>query len=225
MSLARRQLRGQIRFSKDGWADLQRYHQQIAEALQQVLAALAARNPKLAAKFLNRKAELKRTRQNLRLRHIRELRADIPHSKASSAVYLDMLDTLNDVLAHTFNIAYILQEHSAQPLAGQFRSLRTGSFVKMSLINTQQLPEIMNGTDTRLLPETMNVGNTRLLPETENEPDTEPVYTAINGINAQPLYETINGANAQPLYVAMNKTNTQQLFIPPQMDGEQVSEW
>jgi phosphate:Na+ symporter len=110
MSLARRRSHGQIQFSEEGWQDLCIYHEQIAEALRQVLAALAAHNPILATKFLARKDELKLLKRQLHLRHIRQLRADVPNSVPSSAIYLDLLDALTDVLGHIFNIAYPLQE-------------------------------------------------------------------------------------------------------------------
>jgi phosphate uptake regulator len=133
MALARRRSRDQIQFSEEGWEDLRSYHEQIEEALQQVLAALAAHNPALATKFLARKDELKPLKRKLHLRHIRQLRADIPNSAPSSAIYLDMLDALSDVLGHIFNVAYALQETRS------LRSLRTGHFVAMKGTTTGQL--------------------------------------------------------------------------------------
>ena len=198
MSLARRRLRGQIQFSEEGWDDLLLYHQQIQEALQQVLAALATHNPMLATKFLTRKAELKRTKRNLHLRHIRQLRADIPHSRTSSAVYLDLLDAMNDVLAHTFNIAYTLQEHSHQPFPSSFRGFRTGQFAKVNS-NTQRLPEEGNGTNTQHL------------------------YEVMNGTGTRPLYPYVNETNTQHLHTALNGTNTQHLY--PSSPTAQMSEW
>lgn len=124
MGLARRRLRGPVQFSEDGWQDLLDYHQQIQKALQQVLAALATQNLLLVTKLLSRKAELQRTKLDIRLHHIRELRADVPHSRVSSAVYLTLLDAMSDVLSHIFNIAYALQAQDAQRFVGQFRGLR-----------------------------------------------------------------------------------------------------
>jgi phosphate:Na+ symporter len=139
MSMAHRRSRDQIQFSEEGWEDLLRYHHQIEEALQQVLAALAAHNPMLARKFLARKEELKRTRRNLHLRHIRQLRAEIPNSKESSAIYVDLLDAMSDVMAHISNIAYVLQEASVLPFTSPLQGLHTRQFVQMSFANTQQL--------------------------------------------------------------------------------------
>jgi phosphate:Na+ symporter len=109
MSLARRRSRNQILFSEEGWEDLMSYHQQVAEALQQVLAALATHDPRLAMEFLTRKEELKRIKRDLHVRHIRRLRAGVPNSTASSAIHLDVLDAMSAVLALTSNMAHVLQ--------------------------------------------------------------------------------------------------------------------
>ena len=154
----------------------------------------------LATKFLTRKAELKRTKRNLHLRHIRQLRADIPHSRTSSAVYLDLLDAMNDVLAHTFNIAYTLQEHSHQPFPSSFRGFRTGQFAKVNS-NTQRLPEEGNGTNTQHL------------------------YEVMNGTGTRPLYPYVNETNTQHLHTALNGTNTQHLYPSSPTDAAQMSEW
>ena len=236
MSLARRRLRGQVQFSEEGWQDLLQYHRQIEGALQQILAALATHNPVLATKFLSRKSELKRTKQNLHLRHIRQLRADIPNSKASSAIYLDLLDAMSDVLAHTFNIAYAFQVHNSQLSTGSLRSLRTGQFVKMGT-STQQLYAVGNGTNTRQLPEGVNGTNTQQLYEdingaqglqlhgTMNGTNTGQLYGAMNTTNGQQLYGAANGTNGQQLYGTMNGTNTQQLHGTANVkNGQQLYE-
>jgi phosphate:Na+ symporter len=213
MSLARRRLRGQMQFSEEGWQDLLDYHEQIEGALQQVLAALAAHNPMLAKNFLTRKAELKRIKQNLRLRHIRQLRADVPNSKASSAVYLDLLDAMSDVLAHTLSIAHTLQEHGSCTPIGQFRSLRTGSFVKLTLTNTQPLHEVTNGTDTQQLYGVMNGTGTQKLPETMNVVREQQLQESMNGKDSQNLYGQMNGSinrlKAQKLYRVTNEADAQ----------------
>jgi phosphate:Na+ symporter len=139
MHLAYRRSRGQVLFSVEGWDDLLRYHHQIEEALQQVLAALAAHNPMLAGKFLARKEELQRTKRSLHLRHIRQLRADVPNSKESSAIYLDLLDALSDVLAHVSSIAYTLQEASTLPFTSPLQHVPTRQFVQMKFVSTQKL--------------------------------------------------------------------------------------
>jgi hypothetical protein len=87
---------------------------------------------------LAREEELKRLKRSLYLRHVRELRAGIADSTTSSAIYLDLLDALETVLSHVFNIANALREAENVSFTRPLRSL-TGQFKAM---NTQQLRAI-----------------------------------------------------------------------------------
>jgi Na+/phosphate symporter len=140
MSLARRRSRGQVLFSEEAQEDLIHYYRMIKEALQQVLAALATHNPMLVTQFLARKQELKAMKRQLHQRHIRQLRAQIPTSTKSSAVYLDLLDALSAVLAYASNIAYAFQETNGVPVLTNTTSFRTlRQFVPTKMVNTEQL--------------------------------------------------------------------------------------
>ncbi len=138
MGIARRKSRDQILFSEEGWEDLLGYHQQIQVGLQHVMAALATRNPMLATKFLAHKEELKQTKRNLHLRHIRQMRANIPNSTPSSAIYLDLLDAMSAVLAHTSNIAHALEEVSYPQYTCSLRDPHTEHLAQTETRNTQQ---------------------------------------------------------------------------------------
>ena len=187
--LARRRLRGQIQFSEEGWEDLLRYHHQIEEGLQQVLAALAGQNPALVTQFLERKPELKRMKRDLHLRHIRELRAGITNSTTSSAIYLDMLDALSAVLSHISNIAYALQEASSLRFYSSFRSLRTGQLVQVKPGSTsQQLYAVPRADFTQ----TGSLASTGALHSVETGQSTQMAFT-----NSQQLYATGLGDQGQ----------------------------
>src|SRR5262249_42092012 len=135
----------------------------IAEMLQQILAVLTDNNSLLVAKVLANKPQIKQIKHNLRLRHIRELRADIPNSRASSAIYLDLLDAMADVLVHIFNIAHTVQGRSSQIFTSQFSNPHTGSSVQLNLTKTQKLQIAMSGANTQKLYNPMNGPNTSKL--------------------------------------------------------------
>lgn len=107
--LAQRTHRDQVVFSKEGWEDLISYYQEVQGAVQQVLAALAAQDPTLAAACLDRKAALTQTKRALHLRHVRRLQKRVAPSLASSAIHLDLLNAISRVLSHAYNIAHIVQ--------------------------------------------------------------------------------------------------------------------
>lgn len=106
MRLARRKRRGQIVFSDEGWCDLVAYHGEVAAALQQALAALAAQDPTLAAELLARKARLNQAKREFHLRHLRRLQSGLLPSLESSAIHLDLLNAMSRVLSHSSNIAH-----------------------------------------------------------------------------------------------------------------------
>jgi phosphate:Na+ symporter len=107
--LAQRKHRDQVVFSKEGWEDLITYYQEVQNAVQQVLAALAAQDPSLATVCLQRKAALSQTKRILHLRHVRRLQQRVAPSMASSAIHLDLLNAISRVLSHAHNIAHIIQ--------------------------------------------------------------------------------------------------------------------
>jgi phosphate:Na+ symporter len=109
MRLARRKRRNQIAFSNEGWEDLLTYHSEVTTALQQVLAALAAQDPALAAEFLDREAQLERAKRELHFRHLRRLRSGVSLSIESSAIHLDLLNAMSSVLTHSSHIAHAIQ--------------------------------------------------------------------------------------------------------------------
>ncbi|MBE3564669.1 MAG: Na/Pi cotransporter family protein, partial [Thermogemmatispora sp.] len=77
MRLARRKQRRQVAFSEEGWQDLLNYHDEVTEALEQALAALASQDTSLANDFFVRKAELSKMKRQLHLRHVRRLQSGL----------------------------------------------------------------------------------------------------------------------------------------------------
>ncbi|WP_052889891.1 Na/Pi cotransporter family protein [Thermogemmatispora carboxidivorans] len=109
MRLARRKQRRQVAFSEEGWQDLLNYHDEVTEALEQALAALAAQDTSLANEFFVRKAELSKMKRQLHLRHVRRLQSGLSPSWESSAIHLDLLNALSRVLSHASNIAHAVR--------------------------------------------------------------------------------------------------------------------
>lgn len=108
MHLARRKQQDQVVFSEEGWKDLVTYHHEVECALQQVLAALAAQDPALAAEFLAHKTHLTQIKRYLQLRHVHRLHEGMMPSIASSSIHLDLLNAMSRVLSHASNIAHVI---------------------------------------------------------------------------------------------------------------------
>jgi phosphate:Na+ symporter len=110
MRLARRKRRQQLVFSDEGWQDLVNYHREVTAAVQLAFAALATQDPQLSATFFPRKAQLYQMRRTLHLRHLRRLQSGVPPSIESSAIHLDLLIALRNVLSYVSTIAHVVQE-------------------------------------------------------------------------------------------------------------------
>jgi phosphate:Na+ symporter len=115
MSLARRKQRGDLLFSEEGREDLLTYHQELVSALQQMLAALATHDRDLVNEFLAQKKVRSQMKRELHVRHMRQLRTGNTLSLASSAIHLDLLDALSEMLSHITSMAYALRESMEKP--------------------------------------------------------------------------------------------------------------
>ncbi len=111
MRLARRKRRRQLVFSDEGWQELVSYHQEVLNATQQALAALAAQDPQLAAEFFRRKTHLSQVKRVLHLHHVQRLKLGVPSSIESSAIHLDVLNAVWGVLSYASTIAHVVQEN------------------------------------------------------------------------------------------------------------------
>jgi phosphate:Na+ symporter len=110
MRLARRKRRQQLIFSDEGWQDLVSYHHEVTAAVQLAFAALATQDPHLSAAFFLRKAQLYQMRRTFHLRHLRRLQSGMSPSIESSAIHLELLIVLRNVLSHVSTIAHVIQE-------------------------------------------------------------------------------------------------------------------
>lgn len=110
MRLARRKRRQQLVFSDEGWQDLVSYHSEVTAAVQLAFAALAMQDTSLSAAFFPRKAQLYQMRRTLHLRHLRRLQSGMSPSIETSAIHLELLITLRNVLSHVSTIAHVIQE-------------------------------------------------------------------------------------------------------------------
>jgi phosphate:Na+ symporter len=110
MNIARRKQRAELLFSEEGHEDLLTYHQEILEAFQHVLAALATHNLELVNAFLAQKTARSQLKRELHLQHMHRLRTGNALSLASSSLHLELLDAMHEMLSHITSMAYALRE-------------------------------------------------------------------------------------------------------------------
>lgn len=128
MNLAQRKQRANQLFSEEDREDVLTYHQEILETFWQVLAALATHDLDLINGFLARKKARSHLKRELYLRHMGRLRAGNALSMASSAMQLDLLDAMSEMLSHITAMAYTLRESMEKPETWVAPEARNGAF-------------------------------------------------------------------------------------------------
>lgn len=112
MELARKKIRGEYRFSKEGAKEIRALHQKVVENFALGVAAFTGSDPELSARLINHKAKLSETERELREAHINRLRLGLKESIDTSAIHLDVLTNLKRINSYITNIAYPIIERS-----------------------------------------------------------------------------------------------------------------
>jgi phosphate:Na+ symporter len=139
MSLARRKQRGNLLFSEEGREDLLTYHQELLDAFQQVLAALASHDRELVNTFLAQKKARSQLKRELHLRHMRRLRAGNALSQASSAIHLELLDAMSEMLSHITAMAYALRESMEKPETWTASEVQSAAITTATVVAKEQV--------------------------------------------------------------------------------------
>src|SRR5207302_3208868 len=84
--------------------------------------------PHLSAAFFPRKAQLYQMRRALHLRHLRRLQSGMSPSIESSAIHIDLLIALRNVLSHVSTIAHVVQEDLSVGYESDEERSSSGSF-------------------------------------------------------------------------------------------------
>lgn len=109
MRLARRKRRKQIAFVQTEWEDLVTYHREVLGLLQRVFAALATQDPAIADDVLTHRQYLNQIKREIYLRHLQTLTSGTPTNLDASAIHLEMVSAMSQILSHTCSIARAVQ--------------------------------------------------------------------------------------------------------------------
>lgn len=86
-----------VRFSPEGWADLEDFHGKVIENMAIAETAFTTRDPMLAQQLLRHKQRISELDVELRDRHFARLRAGTQQSHETSAIHLDLLTHLHRI--------------------------------------------------------------------------------------------------------------------------------
>ena len=116
MELAEKKIKGNHRFSKQGFAEIADLHTKVVENLELAIAALASGDGSIAEKVLRHKTPISELERRYRQSHMERLRAGLPESIDTSSIHLDVLLALRQVNSFATAIAYaVLGRHLPAP--------------------------------------------------------------------------------------------------------------
>ena len=113
MELAEKKIRGQHRFSAQGWSEIQDLHAKVVENMELALGALASNDRSIAEKVVRHKSHVNTMERQLRQAHIERLHEGLPESIDTSSIHLDVLASLKRANSLITGIAYaVLGQHT-----------------------------------------------------------------------------------------------------------------
>jgi phosphate:Na+ symporter len=110
LAMAQKKQRLELRFSDEGWADIQAFHTRIAEQMRLALTVFVSRDLAMARDLVAEKDRLRALEQVATERHFERLREGTPESIETSALHLDVLRDLKRINAHLTTVAYPILE-------------------------------------------------------------------------------------------------------------------
>jgi len=115
MELAEKKIRGQHRFSAQGWAEIQDLHAKVVENMELALGALATNDREIAEKVVRHKSQVNAMERRLRQAHIERLHEGLRESIDTSSIHLDVLASLKRANSLIAGIAYaVLGQHTVE---------------------------------------------------------------------------------------------------------------
>ncbi len=114
LELADKKIRLQLRFSREGWAEIEALHARVLDNLRIALGVFMSGDVAIARQLLDEKVAVRDAERQAAENHLARLRAGRPESIDSSALHLDILRDLKRIHSHICAIAYPLLDEAGQ---------------------------------------------------------------------------------------------------------------
>ena len=112
LELAEKKIRLQLRFSKEGWSEIDALHGRVLDNLQMALGVFMSGDVAIARRLIDEKVAFREAERQAAENHLGRLRAGRPESIDSSALHLDILRDLKRVHSHICAVAYPLLDEA-----------------------------------------------------------------------------------------------------------------
>ncbi len=119
MELASKKIRHQLSFSKDGWKELELFHEQVLHNLKLAMSVFMSDDVDMARMLFEAKERFREQEMAFSDSHFERLRSEQKDTQESSALHLDILRDLKRINSHLASVAYPILD-----AAGALRSSR-----------------------------------------------------------------------------------------------------
>jgi phosphate:Na+ symporter len=114
LELADKKTRLQLRFSAEGWTEIEALHAHVLDNLRMALGVFVSGDVAIARKLIDEKVAVRDAERQAAENHLARLRAGRPESIDSSALHLDILRDLKRIHSHICAVAYPLLDEAGQ---------------------------------------------------------------------------------------------------------------
>jgi phosphate:Na+ symporter len=114
VELAEKKIKHRLRFSEEGFADIEQLHFQVLATLKLSLATFMSGDPAMARKLLADKVRFREHERSAADKHLDRLKSNRPESIETSSLHLDILRDLKRINSHLVSVAYPILEQTGE---------------------------------------------------------------------------------------------------------------
>jgi phosphate:Na+ symporter len=114
LELADKKIRHQLRFSDEGWGEIEALHARVLSNLQMALGVFISRDVGIARNLIDEKVAVREAERQAAESHLARLRAGRRESIDSSALHLDVLRDLKRIHSHICAVAFPILDEAGQ---------------------------------------------------------------------------------------------------------------
>jgi phosphate:Na+ symporter len=137
LELAEKKIRQQLRFSSEGWADIEALHSHVLDNLQMALGVFMSGDVAIARRLIDEKVAVRDAERQAADNHLERLRAGRTESIDSSALHLDILRDLKRIHSHICAIAYPLLDEAGQLYRSRLQRIERRALQDEDMPDTQ----------------------------------------------------------------------------------------
>jgi phosphate:Na+ symporter len=125
MELAAKKIKNKLKFSAEGEAELESFHQRVVDNLKLALGIFMSGDVKIARQLLREKVQVREAERAAAESHFARLREGRPESIETSSLHLDVLRDLKRIHSHICSVAYPVLEAAGELQPSRLKEPRT----------------------------------------------------------------------------------------------------